>query len=509
MKNPYGLDSQGRYTTISDLAPSTQYGLACDLVCPECGRPLVAVRAPGRQFMSHLAHHAEDTDCTGYGESASHALAKEILDAAARTHDTFSLPPVFISDAEPHIKLPSKTYRHAEPKMKSIDVRIENVYFEHDAAARFIEGAKIPDAVMEFSYKGKASAIAIEICNTHAKSIEDVREYAKESKIRGVVEIDVSSCQPTTDNAIIFKELLRHHILGYEKKSDTKYWLFNPKIREKLYSYELCIYIDLPEGMYSDPYSVASMFNKQIKDHCTEHGCPEHYHILSSCPALTKSIDNIVHDKFTGHAYQSMPGYMNGIIRSVWADPKEAKRLSIAPAQSPISYGQYAECPEHNGFQERCAEEFKKTAQEISKSTKEAISQQFDDDAGVFVANDIVKTRTGKSITDYLPKSICPKKKLCMRNEATSSISDARALGACIPDCQFQLEHKIEKIGQGFELHWSRCTFPESTDENGRPLPGFHATVEQMKDTLERARYTERFVEEEKRRRGTRHRRRK
>ena len=459
--------------------------------------------------MSHLAHYADDTDCTGYGESASHALAKEILSQAAESHEMFALPPVFISDAEPHIKLPSKTYKYSEPKMKAIDVQIENIYFEHDAAARFIRGSKIPDAVMEFSYKGRTSAVAIEICNTHAKTIEDVREYAFEEKIRGVIEIDISSCQPTPDNAVIFKDLLKHHMLGYEKKSDTKYWLFNSKMREKLYSYELGIYIDLPEGMYADPYSVASMFNKYIKDWCEEHGYPEHYHILSSCPALTKSIDNIVHDRFDGHAYQSIPGYMRGIIRSVWTEPSEAERLAIAPAANPLSYGQYAHLPEHNGFQERCAADFMHMTEMITEYTRELIRSQFDDTAGVFVANDIVKTRTGRSVTDYLAKTACPRKKLCTQKDALSSISDGRSLCQCIPNCQFAMEKSIEKIGQGFELHWTRCTYPDVIDKDGKVRPGFHSSIDDMKKTMSSARYADMFAEEEKRRRGTRRRRKK
>lgn len=509
MKNPYGLDAKGRYTTVSDLAPSTQYGLACNLTCPECGRSLIAVRAPGKRFMSHLAHHADDTDCTGYGESASHALAKEILQKSAESHDMFALPPVFVSDAEPHIKLPSKTYRYSEPKMKAIDVRIENVWFEHDAAEKFIEGAKVPDAVMEFSYKGRRSAVAIEICNTHAKTIEDVQEYANEPKIRGVIEIDVSSCQPTPENAVIFRELLRRHILGYEKQSDTKYWLFNPKMREKLYSYELCVYVDLPEGMYADPYSVVSAFNKHVEDWCEENGCPEHYHILSSCPVLTKSIDNIVHDRFDGHAYQSMPGYMKGIIRSVWTEPSEAIRLAIAPAATPVTYGQYASLPEHNGFQERCAEDFRRIASNIAEKTRDDVRRQFVEGAGVFVVNDIVKTRTGKSVTDYLPKSACPRKRLCMSDESLSTPSDGRALCQCLPDCQFQMEHVSEKIGQGFELRWSRCAYPEATDDKGKPRPGFHSSLDNLRKTMSQARYADDFSEIEKRRRGTRQRRRR
>lgn len=507
MKNPYGIDEQGRYTTVQDLSPSTQYGLACNLTCPECGRPLVAVRAAGRQMMSHLAHHAEDTDCTGYGESASHALAKEILSQAAEEHATFTLPPVFISDAMPHAKLPAKMYAHANPKMKAIDVRIENVWFEYDAKERFIQGSKIPDAVMEFSYRGRTSQVAIEICNTHAKTVEDVREYAKEDKIRGVIEIDVSSLIPTPENAIIFRELLKHHILSHPKKSADRYWLYNPKMKEMLDSYELCIYVDVPEGMYADPYSVASVFNKHMADWCAEHGRPERFHIISSCPNLAKSMDNIVHDTFDGNAYQSMPGYMTGITRSVWADAAEARRLSIAEAVNPVPYGRFAEEPEFNAFQYECVETFKKLVEEISKNTKDVVTRQYEDAETCWVVNDVRKTRTGRSVMDRLMKSQCPRKRLCTMKEGTEAASDGRALCQCVDECQFCKSKRVEKMGNGYEVRLSECFFFGARDENERLRAGFHKDVDTAVDVMRRARYAELNEEEEKKRRGTRRRR--
>lgn len=509
MKNPYGIDENGRYTTVNDLAPSTQYGLACNLVCPECGRPLVAVRTSGRRTMSHLAHHADDTDCTGYGESASHALAKEILLEAAERHETFVLPPVFVSDAVPHAKLSKATYRHAEPKMKAIEVTIESVYLEHDAAKRYISGSKIPDAVMEFSYRGRRSAIAVEISNTHAKSIEDVREYAEEEKIRGVVEIDVSPVQPTPENAVIFRELLRRHIMGYEKRSDAKYWLYNPKMREQLDEYELCIYVDLPEGMYQDPYSVVTSLNMELRRYCEQHGAPEHFHITTSCPAPTRCIDNIVHDRFRGNAYNSMPGYMTGIIRSVWAKPSEAKRLSVALAKNPVPYSRYESETALAAFQDECVESFKKIVEEIASSSRKAVLEQYDGNIGHYVVNDIVKTREGHSVTDRLPKSRCPKKRICLQSDAQETPSDGRALVQCVEDCQFCRKKKIEKIGSGYELHWTHCAYPGAYDDSGRLKAGYHKTIEGMKKTIEQARYVEQYMDEEKRRRGTRRRKRK
>ena len=51
-------------------------GLACDCVCQDCGRPLVARQGERRPW--HFAHTA-DSACAARGESALHRAAKEAL----------------------------------------------------------------------------------------------------------------------------------------------------------------------------------------------------------------------------------------------------------------------------------------------------------------------------------------------------------------------------------------------------------------------------------------------
>lgn len=540
MRNPYGLDDNGRYTTANMLSPETRYGLACGLVCPECGRPLVAVRSPGKRTMSHLAHAADDFgECTGYGETASHSLAKDILSEAAAEHAAITLPPVFASDAVPHTARESREiYRHAQPKLKAIKAEIVNIWFEHDAAS-ILEGSKIPDAIAEISYKGRFAKIAIEIKNTHAKSLEDVQEFSKEKNLRGVIEIDVSDISPTPENSCYFQELLRRRILEHEKKSDKRYWLYNPKMSENLDDYVLCLYADMPSNMYSDPNAVSRSLNYHIENYFSEHrnepdddniehysSATGRYYILSSCPPPSCCIDNIVHTRFEGHAYYNFPGNMIGILRSVWCRREDAERLAIVKAVSPISYRYYAENPEWAELQNLAAEEFLAIVSDIAEETRVQIRREclsnisssdmrtttedkIDNPAScpttsdtAIVITDVVKTRANRSIRDLLGNKRCPAKRLCMPGEGTQNISDERALCRCVPDCQFCIDRGSKKIPGGFDIHWNRCAYPTAFDGHGRLRPGFHKTIEDAVNTISRAGYTDMYDNEHKRRRG-------
>lgn len=56
-------------------------GLACECVCTQCERPLVA--AKGNVYRHHFRHHAEGSICGGGQETALHMLAKDIVMRAA------------------------------------------------------------------------------------------------------------------------------------------------------------------------------------------------------------------------------------------------------------------------------------------------------------------------------------------------------------------------------------------------------------------------------------------
>ena len=56
-------------------------GLACECVCSQCERPLVA--AKGGVYRHHFRHHADGSTCSGGQETALHMLAKDIVMRAA------------------------------------------------------------------------------------------------------------------------------------------------------------------------------------------------------------------------------------------------------------------------------------------------------------------------------------------------------------------------------------------------------------------------------------------
>ena len=52
-------------------------GLACECVCTQCARPLLA--AKGDVYRHHFRHHADGVICSGGQETALHILAKDIV----------------------------------------------------------------------------------------------------------------------------------------------------------------------------------------------------------------------------------------------------------------------------------------------------------------------------------------------------------------------------------------------------------------------------------------------
>jgi hypothetical protein len=68
--------SDGRLVDIKDVSS----GLACECICPGCGRAMVAKK--GDVQTHHFAHHAQldGRSCVSAGETALHKFAKQILD---------------------------------------------------------------------------------------------------------------------------------------------------------------------------------------------------------------------------------------------------------------------------------------------------------------------------------------------------------------------------------------------------------------------------------------------
>lgn len=81
----YALDSSNKLKHID----AVENGMACGCVCPCCKEKLMAKNG-GTKRMHHFAH-ASGVDCEGAYETMLHLLAKERIQDAFITHDTFNI----------------------------------------------------------------------------------------------------------------------------------------------------------------------------------------------------------------------------------------------------------------------------------------------------------------------------------------------------------------------------------------------------------------------------------
>ena len=81
----YALDSSNKLKHID----AVENGMACGCVCPCCKERLMAKHG-GTKRMHHFAH-ASGVDCEGAYETMLHLLAKERIQDAFMTHDTFNI----------------------------------------------------------------------------------------------------------------------------------------------------------------------------------------------------------------------------------------------------------------------------------------------------------------------------------------------------------------------------------------------------------------------------------
>ena len=94
----FGLDNTGRMRGVREV----EQGLACNCVCPGCGRPLVAKKGPVR--VHHFAHQGES--CTTGAETALHRMAKQIVADKRRLVEPGRDTPTVFRDAA----LPDEMY---------------------------------------------------------------------------------------------------------------------------------------------------------------------------------------------------------------------------------------------------------------------------------------------------------------------------------------------------------------------------------------------------------------
>lgn len=192
LRLPFGV-RDGLLIHISD-APS---GLACNCLCPACGKPLVAKKGSSR--LHHFAH-ARDANCAFAVETALHLAAKAILEQKGR----ITLPAVEANVYSVHhsvVLSPEQTYT------------LDRVLVERRV------GAIIPDVLAYV----RGRAIGIEVRVSHA--VDESKLHHFRTLGLSAIEIDLSNAPRT-----FLLEELEALVVG---PGPHKKWLFNAASERK------------------------------------------------------------------------------------------------------------------------------------------------------------------------------------------------------------------------------------------------------------------------------------
>lgn len=241
----FGLDKtdHNRVVWLKDLNPFTQWGTRCNLVCPECGEEIKAVRfsADKPELGFKCFSHLSGSTCTGSGESSLHIAAKAVLKQLVGQE--IILPAISIADGCAHVsryRADGRQNRLKRPSIRiegftfldffisgsSFKVKILSAVFEHDCKNAAPNGL-IPDAIIHVSDGTAELPIAVEFRVSHAKGIEDVRKYSDAGL--AVLEILIADCG---DRNGISPAMLKKRISGFRLSSKSRYrgreWLYHP-----------------------------------------------------------------------------------------------------------------------------------------------------------------------------------------------------------------------------------------------------------------------------------------
>lgn len=235
----------GDIVFIDDI-PKADYGRRCGLICATCGRELEAVRKTkgdvdgGFAFLRHSG--GADATCSN-SEGVVHALAKELLKAAVGRE--FILPTIWWKDGAAHIsRFTMKGHWRSFRNHRSLWSYLNNnrsanyiykpplaceilaVYDESDDITSVPEHMRA-DIVLTLKINGVERNLAVEIRDTHAKTLPDVLAYAAEGM--SVIEIGVGDIDPQDRH---LKARLWNRLLGKMDDTDStmREWLYNDGI---------------------------------------------------------------------------------------------------------------------------------------------------------------------------------------------------------------------------------------------------------------------------------------
>jgi hypothetical protein len=206
MKNPYGLNSDGRLVKITEV----ERGLACNCVCPACRNPLEAHK--GEIRASYFSHY-RGSDCLKGYETALHIMAKEIFAVEKK----ILLPELEVCSNKSIATLDTILYREP-PLEKACIVRPWTVENFDEALLESYMDDITPDVLLI----KKGWQLIVEIRVTHKVSQKKLDKI--EEKGISAVEYDFSKA-----NRYVSRKALRKVLVENYGKSGLgrSHWLFH------------------------------------------------------------------------------------------------------------------------------------------------------------------------------------------------------------------------------------------------------------------------------------------
>jgi hypothetical protein len=182
----YGRRPDGTLAHVSE----TPSGLACECVCPACGRRLVARR--GAKTAHHFAHLGQGGACAAAGETNAHIWAKRVLERTRR----ILLPAIEAEDAG------RKLVSRRASFFAFDEVRLEQRM-----------GEIVPDVVL----RAKTRELIVEVWVTHR--CDDLKIAKIRERGLSAIEVDLSRFRACDDEQAVERALL---------SAAPRTWIFNP-----------------------------------------------------------------------------------------------------------------------------------------------------------------------------------------------------------------------------------------------------------------------------------------
>jgi len=184
----YGMLRDGTPAHISTV----RRGLACDCVCPACGRVLIARK--GEKKVEHFGHYGAGSGCGKNAETNAHSWAKEVLDRERR------------------ILLPAVVGREGRERLQT---HSGGIFEFASAALEKTLGDIVPDVILT-THSGQQLLVEVKV--THPCGPEKIAKLRE----RGLatLEVDLSAWRKSSDRAGIEAALIA---------AASRAWLFNRK----------------------------------------------------------------------------------------------------------------------------------------------------------------------------------------------------------------------------------------------------------------------------------------